>query len=258
MAWPRPHRAHRNKKNPMPITFIVIGGGCYGSHHLKQLESGRAKGYIEAEARIVVVDRNPTCQVVREQAARPNPFVTVVQSDWLAYYQAHIDTLPADAEIVPAPIAPHLAAEWLLWSLQQRLGAEAVQQAPFTETFGGLPYEYLSPGGDRFISAADWICPPNCRAPKQCPIIMAPRTCDLSTTIREFAAARPDRYLEPIIFTTVYRATGIETIPVGVFRAVRDRVLAQAATSTSGKALIVATCSPCHGATTLLQFKAEG
>src|SRR5690349_11569735 len=99
----------------MAITFIVIGGGCYGSHHLKQLEKGRTKGRIGAADRIVVVDRNPACQVLREQAEQPNPHVTVVQSDWLAYYQAHLDTLPADAEIVPAPIAPHLAAEWLLW-----------------------------------------------------------------------------------------------------------------------------------------------
>ena len=49
--------------------------------------------------------------------------------------------------------------------------------------------------------------------------------------------------------------TLIETIPVGTFRAMRDRVLALAATgSTAGKHLIIATASPCHGATTLLGF----
>src|SRR5215216_6199267 len=101
----------------MSSTFIVIGGGCYGSHHLKQLEKGRTKGRIDPDAGIVVVDRNPACQVVRELAAQPNPRVTVVQSDWLAYYCAALDTLPATDELVPAPIAPHLAAEWLLWSL---------------------------------------------------------------------------------------------------------------------------------------------
>ena len=65
----------------MAITFIVIGGGCYGSHHLKQLEKGRAKGRIGVDDRIVVVDRNPQCQVVRELAEQPNSRVTVVQSD---------------------------------------------------------------------------------------------------------------------------------------------------------------------------------
>jgi hypothetical protein len=239
----------------MAINFIVIGGGCYGSHHLKQLEKGRAKGRIGADDRIIVVDRNPACRVVRELAAQPNPRVTVVQSDWLAYYCAHLDTLAAEDELVPAPIAPHLAAEWLLWSLRRHLGETAVRQVPFVDSFGGLPYEYLSPGGDRFISAAGWVCPPNCRAPKKCPAILAPRTWDLNDTIRAFAAAQADRYTEPIIFNTVYRATGVETIPVGAFRAVRDRMLALARDgATAGKHLIVATASPCHGATTLLAF----
>jgi hypothetical protein len=241
----------------MAINYIVVGGGCYGSHHIQQLEKGRAKGRIAADSRIIVVDRNPQCQVIREQAAQPNPAVTVVQSDWLAYYCAQLDTLDAEDEIVPAPIAPHLAAEWLLWSLRQHLGAEAVRRIPFEDSFGGLPYEYLSPQGDRFISAAGWVCPPNCRAPKKCPVIMAPRTWDLSETIQAFAAARADRYTEPVIFTTLYRATGIETIPVGTFRAVRDRLLTLAHSgAAAGKQLIIATCSPCHGATTLLAFGA--
>src|SRR5437773_11586925 len=110
----------RNTRHPSLVTrhsspvmahFILIGGGCYGSHHLHQLEKGRTKGYIPAEARLTVVDRNPACQVVRELAERPNSHVTVVQSDWLAYYRAALDTLPAEDELVPAPIAPHLAAE---------------------------------------------------------------------------------------------------------------------------------------------------
>lgn len=239
----------------MATTFIVIGGGCYGSHHLRQLEKGRAKGRIGADDRVIVVDRNPACQVVRELAEQPNDRVTVVRSDWLAYYRDHLDTLPATDEVVPAPIAPHLAAEWILWSLRQRLGAEAVRQVPFVDEFGGLPYEYLSPGGDRFISAAGWVCPPNCRAPKKCPAILAPRTWDLNDTIRDFVATHSDRYVEPVIFNTIYRATGIETIPVGTFRALRDRVLALAqAGAAGGKQLIIATASPCHGATTLLRF----
>lgn len=134
----------------MAITFIVIGGGCYGSHHLRRLEKGRARGAIAADARILVVDRNPNCQVLRELAAQPNPLVDVVRSDWLAFMKAEFDGRPATDEVVPAPIAPHLAAEWLLWSLETRLPAGSVRQIPFEDSFGGLPYEYLSPAGERF------------------------------------------------------------------------------------------------------------
>jgi hypothetical protein len=239
----------------MATTFIVIGGGCYGSHHVARLEKGRRKGAIAADARIVVVDRNPACQVVRELAAAPNPLVTVVQSDWLAYMQATFDSLPATDEVVPAPIAPHLAAEWLLWSLEQRLPPGTVQQVPFADAFGGLPYEYLSPAGERFFSAAGWVCPPNCRAPKKCPAILAPRTWDLEETVRTFSQAHADRYAEPAIFRTIYRTTGIETIPVGFYRETRDRMLAAAHAGTAhGKHVIVSTLSPCHGAANLLYF----
>ena len=239
----------------MAITFIVIGGGCYGSHHLKRLERGRSKGTIGPDDRILVVDRNPACQVRRELAEAPNPRVEIVQADWLAFMQAEFDRRPATDEVVPAPIAPHLAAEWLLWSLQQRLSPGQVRQVPFLDAFGGLPYEYLSAEGERFFSAAGWVCPPNCRAPKKCPAILAPRTWDLEETVRTFSTAHADRYAEPAVFRTVYRTTGIETIPVGFYRETRDRLLALAAAGTArGKHLIVSTLSPCHGAANLLQF----
>jgi hypothetical protein len=241
----------------MAITFIVIGGGCYGSHHLRRLEKGRARGTIGADARILVVDRNPNCQVLRELAEQPNPLVEVVRADWLEFMQAEFDRRPATDEVVPAPIAPHLAAEWLLWSLESRLPAGCVRQVPFAEAFGGLPYEYLSPAGERFFSAAGWICPPNCRAPRKCPAILAPRTWDLEDTVRDFSRRHADRYAEPAIFRTVYRTTGIETIPVGFYRETRDRLLALAADGTAaGKQVIVSTLSPCHGAANLLQFAA--
>ena len=239
----------------MPTTYILIGGGCFGSHHLRQLEKGRAKGRIGPDDRIVVVDRNPACRVIRELAEAPNPHVRVLRSDWLTYYCAAIDGLPAEDEIVPAPFAPHLAAEWLLWSLQQHLGPAAVARVPFADAFGGLPYEALGPSGDRFISAAGWVCPPNCRAPRKCPAILAPRTWDLNDTIRAFAAAHADRYLPPVIFNTLYRTTGIETILADTFRRLRDDVLALAQQGEiAGKQLIIATASPCHGATTLVEF----
>jgi hypothetical protein len=238
-------------------TFHVIGGGCYGSHHLARLEKGRLRGKIGPDDRVVIIDRNPACQVRRELEAAPNSLVTLVQSDWLDYMKAEWDRLPPGDEVVPAPIAPHLAAEWLLWSLQARLPAGLVEQIPFADEFGGLPYEYLSPAGERFFSAAGWVCPPNCRAPAKCPAILAPRTWDLGTTVETFSRDHADRYATPAIFRTVYRTTGIETIPIGFYRETRDRLAALAEAGTiRGKGVIVSTLSPCHGAANLLHFGA--
>ena len=87
----------------MPATFIVIGGGCYGSHHLARLETRPGRGAIAADARVVIVDRNPACQVRRELAERPNPLVEIVQSDWLAFLQAELDRRPATEKWCPRP-----------------------------------------------------------------------------------------------------------------------------------------------------------
>src|SRR5947209_3734944 len=102
--------------------FIVIGGGCFGSHHVRHIEKGRSRGRISPEARIIVVDRNVRPPARDVPGVGDNPMVTFAQSDWLAYMQAHWETLPAGTEVVPAPVAPHLAFEWLVWTLRSSLG----------------------------------------------------------------------------------------------------------------------------------------
>src|SRR5207253_10117519 len=132
--------------------FIVIGGGCFGTHHVRHIEKGRTRGRISAEARIVVVDRNERPAARDVPGVGDNPFVTFVRSDWLEYMKANWDVLPPDTEVVPAPVAPHLAFEWLVWSLRER-GLETgdqgsgigdrsirVEVEPMAHEFGGLPY----------------------------------------------------------------------------------------------------------------------
>jgi hypothetical protein len=48
---------------------IVIGGGCYGSFYLGQLIKARDAGAVEWR-RLLVIDRDPACQVVRESSLR--------------------------------------------------------------------------------------------------------------------------------------------------------------------------------------------
>ena len=38
--------------------FIVFGGGCFGTHHVRHIEKGRKRGRISPDARIIMVDRN--------------------------------------------------------------------------------------------------------------------------------------------------------------------------------------------------------
>ncbi len=239
--------------------FIVFGGGCFGTHHVRHIEKGRKRGRIGPEAHIVMVDRNEHPPALDLPEVGDNPFVTFVQSDWLDYMKANWDTLPPGTEVVPAPVAPHLAFEWLVWSLRERLGSDiSVDVEPVAHEFGGLPYEYLAPSGARFISAADWICPTNCRAPHICPMTRDVRTWELEDTVNSYAKANPDKFAAAIVFKPRFRVPGIDELYISDYTEARDRLLVLAKQPEAlGKGVVVGTVSSCHGAVSLLRFNAQ-
>ncbi len=239
--------------------FVVFGGGCFGTHHVRHIEKGRKRGRISADAHIIVVDRNEHPPALDVPEVGENPYVTFVQSDWLEYMKSNWDTLPPEAEVVPAPVAPHLAFEWLVSSLRSRLGEEAIAIEPMDHEFGGLPYEYLDPSGCRYISAANWICPTNCRAPAICPMIRDTRTWELEDTVKAFAASHPDRFATSVVFKPRFRVPGVDTLLIKEYRAARDQLLDLAAVSESpGKGIVTATVSSCHGAVSLMRIGERG
>ena len=233
--------------------FIVFGGGCFGTHHVRHIEKGRARGRISPGARIIMVDRNarPPALALPEIAGNPN--LTFVQSDWLDYMKRGWELLPSGTQAVPAPVAPHLAFEWLVWSLRKRLGEQAIGVEPVTHEFGGLPYEYLDPSGCRYISAANWICPTNCRAPHVCPMTRDIRTWELEETVKEYASAHPDLFAGSVVFKPRFRVPGIDTLTISEYTGARDRILALVTQLDMwGKGIVVGTVSSCHGAVSLL------
>lgn len=237
--------------------FIVIGGGCFGAHHIKHIEKGRARGRISPEARIIMVDRNEHPPALDQPEVGENRFVTVVKSDWLEYMKATWEVLPPNAEVVPAPVAPHLAFEWLVWCLRQRLGEAAILVEPMTHQFGGLPYEYLDPSGCRYISAANWICPANCRAPHVCPMTRNVRTWELEDTVNAYANAHPEELAGAVVFKPRFRVPGVDTLYIKQYTEALDHLLEMAVRpDNAGKGLVVGTVSSCHGAVSLLRFAA--
>ncbi len=236
--------------------YIVIGGGCFGSHHVRHLEKGRKRGRIAPDARIIMVDRNERPAAMDVPEVGENPYLSFVRSDWLEYMRANWDLLPPDTQVVPAPVAPHLAFEWLVWSLHQRLGApESVVIEPMDYQFGGLPFEHLAPGGTRYISAADWICPTNCRAPHICPMTRDVRFWDLEDTVKGYAVSHPDDVAAAVVFKPKFRVPGVDVSRISEYTAERDRLLAlYRQPESAGKSVVVGTVSPCHGAVSLLRF----
>jgi hypothetical protein len=239
--------------------FIVFGGGCFGTHHTRHIEKGRTRGRISQHARIIMVDRNPHPPALDLPDISGNPHLTYVQSDWLDYMQSAWDTLPPDTQAVPAPVAPHLAFDWLVWSVRRRLGEDAISIEPMSHQFGGLPYEYLAPAGVRYISAADWICPTNCRAPHICPMTRDVRTWELADTVNAYAQSHASTTAAAIVLQPRFRVPGIDTLPIREYTQARDLVLSLASQpSMHAKEVVVATVSPCHGAVSLLKIASLG
>jgi hypothetical protein len=207
--------------------LAIIGGGCYGCYHARQLLKAVRAGRLAGQ-RLLVVDRDAGCAAASE--FRHAPEVTLVVANWLAFLREWLPAAGPDDQLVPAPLAPHLLWEWLA----AELDAERMQ-AP-----GGwrLPYEQPGRNGERYLSAAGWTCPATCVEPAHCPALHAPRDWDLAALIEERAAALGYR---PAVFRCLHLANGVGGVRVGELRAAREA-------AASGGPVLVATSSRCHAA----------
>jgi hypothetical protein len=224
--------------------LVVVGGGCYGSYHTRQLlKAVRAGAAGLAGERLVVVDRNPSCLAAREFAGATE--VSVAASGWREFLRSWLGPGPDAARpsdwLVPAPLAPHLLWDWLAGEL----GAE---RAPAPAGWR-LPYERPGAGGVRYLSAAGWTCPATCVEPAHCPALHAPRDWDLAMTIEERARAEGCR---PAVFRCLHLAHG-----VGAIRAA-DLLAARSAATREPEVVLVATTSRCHAAVGLLRSGGTG
>jgi len=229
---------------------VVVGGGCYGSYHARQLLKAVRAGRLPGQ-RLVVVDHSTGCAAAGEFAGVPE--VSVVTADWLAFLRSWLaDGVPvgdaagvsADDRLIPAPLAPHLLWEWLAGEV----GAERVP-AP-----GGwrLPYEAPGRTGERYLSAAGWTCPATCVEPAHCPAVHAPRDWDLADAIEERAG---DLGYCAAVFRCVHLAFGVGGIRAADLLEARERARAAGA---AGRRILVATSSRCHAAVGALQVDRTG
>lgn len=236
----------------------MVGGGCYGTFYASQLAKAKARGKTDYRT-VIVVDRNADCQARRELGDAPDRrFVT---QDWSQFFDTFFDDArrtthdARDDQIVPSPHMPHLMFEWVLRRARERWPKRDISVAPVPGTFP-TPYDRASEGADatRYVSWADWICPTHCIEPALCPAIGAPRTWEMSDSVRDLVGRlRADgRPVDgPALFVCRHQVFG-----VGMFSAesvrVGDRLVADAGASGGPAEILVGTISSCHGALNLL------
>jgi hypothetical protein len=235
------------------MRFVVLGGGCYGTFYTRQLIRAADAGAIPRPD-IVVVDHNEAPQILREGLTDTR--VRVVRADWDSFFDAHLETLPADTDdqLVPPPFTPHLALAWLLRA--SRLDRPELDWR--VEPFGLLPatpFARQAENGTLAASHADWICPIHCIEPDVCPKTRGPRSWDMAETARDLAArlsANGQEVDQVHLLQCLHFTHGVGTYPLAdLLRARRE--LGQLRSRADGPVrALVGTVSRCHGAMHLL------
>ena len=233
----------------------IMGGGCYGSFYLGQLELARAKGAVEY-GRLLVVDHDPHS---RASALASDSQRELVVSDWHAFLDRwlHRESEGADARpamIVPTPLMPHLLADWLERRARERWPDRVVERVSPAVPMG-TPYDRLHTDGVRYVSFADWLCPMHCIEPAICPAIRAPRTWEMGDAVHEWsdglARVHPTAP-SPALFCCRHTVYGVGMYPARLAYEGLDS-LASVADAPTGGDLVIGSISACHGAVAVLR-----
>src|SRR5690348_18274913 len=81
---------------------IIIGGGCYGTFYVKQLERAAEQGRVTYR-RLLVVDRSAECQTARELTPRAGREIVV--QDWGEFLDGYLGLAaqPSSEEVLLPP-----------------------------------------------------------------------------------------------------------------------------------------------------------
>ncbi len=233
-------------------TIIVVGGGCYGSYYVRQLERAQSADALRYE-RIRVIDRSSDCAVARETTT-----AEVVVAEWDAYFGEYLADSAADTRdaIVPSPLMPHLMYEWLRDRARSRWPGRIVETRALTLE-PATPWRSAAPDGTFYASYATWTCPINCVEPRLCPHTGGERSWTMPEAAAELvvrSAGSSEPLRGPVIFHCTHRAFG-----VGMFETrdvvAADRLIQQVAMA-SAASVLVGTVSHCHGAFNVLHVGA--
>lgn len=267
--------------------IIVVGGGCYGSYYVRQLQRAAAAGGVTWQ-RLLVIDRDADCRVAQEQPgasfadapqadASPSNFVsptpTLIVREWGSFFAEYLAAKadahrvapsthgrPSDAAledaIVPSPLMPHLMAQWVMSRARARWPGRMMRFAPL-EGAVDVPWQRRGDDGTHYVSFATWMCPINCIEPRICPHTRGARAWSLPPTLRAFVETerlRGRRIDGPAVFHCVHRAYGVGMFGVDEVLAA-DALVAQVAAARAAEVLI-GSVSHCHGALAVLELAA--
>jgi hypothetical protein len=239
------------------MRYVIAGGGAYGAHYVTKLLQAIDAKRIDLDE-IVVVDRDPGCRVSRVAAVEQT--VRLEVCDWRGF----AGRVWADPEgwaediWIPAPIAPHILADWVIDRVEELTGLEAdIESSPID--LPELPFAQQSPDGRILLSHAPGRCPLDCIEPATCAITKDTRWWEMRDTLAELIT-HVDLGLDierVAMFFCRHHCDpsqhDVGGIPFSTIYAETARICGHARDGTGQ--LGVATFSSCHGVFTRLRIR---
>jgi hypothetical protein len=234
-------------------TVVVVGGGCYGSYYVRQLGRAVAAGAATVE-QVIVVDRDPRCQVVRDPPADAAVLPWhLACADWRGWFAEWLPTRGEGGRhdtIVPSPLMPHLFFEWLLDRAATRWPSRQVALGAVPAPPSEIPWQRGAPDGRHYVSYATWSCPINCIEPARCPHTRGRRDWSLPETLARWGQSTPRAFTDVLTFHCAHRTYGVGMVDVDELLAA-DRAVAGRGEGEPA-VFLVGTVSHCHGALAVL------
>lgn len=201
----------------------IIGAGRFGLRALCQLRD-------RIHARYVAVDLNPSAC---DDAQTLSEYT--ICGNGVDFLWKRLNRMGGPKWIIPA-VPIHLAYEWMRRGLE---GVKILRPMPVPEEVAGrLPNPIPGPGGEIYISNADFTCPGNCAEPDRvCSFTGKPRPRILFQALRSFQHER----FRSVVVRSIQLAPGVGGYsPRHLFNAL-DAIL-----SSDGPVLMSTACK-CHG-----------
>jgi len=210
------------------MILLLLGDSGFGRVQLRQIRAAMAEGRLAEQRILVVGERAP--ELGGDPAADG---VSLRDEPALRYLRQALRDLPKDCRVIPPPIGRHLFAQLLAEESGGRLDAPSGDFAlPFVRRQADVLY----------LSAAAWMCPVACMAPRVCPRIAFERSWHLPSLLRGWAR---ERGIPAIVFAPHGPSSGAESVSAARLWAALRKVR-------RGGPFLVATAAPCHAAASLL------
>jgi hypothetical protein len=231
------------------MKFLIAGGGAYGTHYVQKLY--QAHDHKKANIlEIRVVDKDPQCRV--RQILRQDPPSVLETLTWDEFGEqvwARRNEW-ANHVWIPAPIAPHIIADWVLRKVQNDFGVR-LRNLFFKGNLPSIPYALSLADGRILLSHAPGICPVDCMEPSMCSITKGPRSWEMKDTIADLVRGLPAhlKVNDVAFFFCKHHCDAGELevggIPMDLIYSESQKVFDQV--KGGAQRIAVATLSSCHG-----------